>query len=129
MSDSDDEYAAAVEEEVSEIRGALLNDTIRTLEPDDPICVDGSISVAQAVADMMAMRRAAVLVVDAGGRLTGIFTERDVLTRVVASGLSPRETRVAEVMTRDPEALGVADRVAYAVNQMRVAGYRTIPLV
>jgi len=129
MSDSDDEYAAAVEEEVSEIRGALLNDTIRTLEPDDPICVDGSISVAQAVADMMAMRRAAVLVVDAGGRLAGIFTERDVLTRVVASGLSPRETRVAEVMTRDPEALGVADRVAYAVNQMRVAGYRTIPLV
>ena len=35
---------------------------------------------------MMAMRRAAVLVVDASGRLAGIFTERDVLTRVVARG-------------------------------------------
>jgi CBS domain-containing protein len=70
-----------------------------------------------------------VLVVDADGRLAGIFTERDALTRVVARGLAPRETQVADVMTRDPEALSAGDRVAYAVNQMRVAGYRTIPLV
>ena len=32
-------------------------------------------------------------------------------------------------MTRDPDALSISDRVAYAVNQMSVAGYRTIPLV
>jgi CBS domain-containing protein len=129
MSHSDEEYAAALEEEFSEIKGALLNDTIRALEPDEPLCVKGSVSVAAAVADMMATRRAAVLVVDADGRLAGIFTERDVLTRVVARGLAPRETQVADVMTRDPEALSAGDRVAYAVNQMRVAGYRTIPLV
>ena len=59
----------------------------------------------------------------------GIFTERDVLTRVVARGLDPDRTSLAEVMTPDPEALAVGDRVAYAVNQMSVAGYRTIPLV
>jgi CBS domain-containing protein len=129
MSQSDEEYAAALEEEFSEIKGALLNDTIRALEPDEPLCVKGSVTVAEAVANMMAMRRAAVLVVDADGRLAGIFTERDVLTRVVARGLAPREAQVADVMTRDPEALSVGDRVAYAVNRMRVAGYRTIPLV
>jgi CBS domain-containing protein len=70
-----------------------------------------------------------VLVVDAVGRLEGIFTERDVLTRVVAREPSPVATQVGEVMTGDPEALSVADRVAYAVNRMSVAGYRTIPLV
>ncbi len=129
MSDIEDEYSAASEEEIEEIKGALLNDTIRTLEPDEPLCVRETVSVKDAVASMMAMRRAAVLVVDGEGRLAGIFTERDVLTRVVARGLSPMATQLGQVMTSGPEALSVTDRVAYAVNRMSVAGYRTIPLV
>jgi CBS domain-containing protein len=124
-----EEYRAAAEEEFSEIRGALLDDTIRTLGPDEPLCVSETVSVDEAVASMMAMRRAAVLVVDGNGRLAGIFTERDVLTRVVAPGLRPAATQVGSVMTRDPDVLSISDRVAYAVNQMSVAGYRTIPLV
>ncbi len=129
MSEIEDEDRAALAGELREIKGALLNDTIRTLGPDEPVCVPGTVSVKDAVASMMAMRRAAVLVVDAGGRLQGIFTERDVLTRVVARGLGPLATQVGQVMTRDPEALSMTDRVAYAVNRMSVAGYRTIPLV
>ena len=129
MSDTEEEYSAALEEEFREIKGALLNDTIRTLGPDEPLCVSEVVSVAEAVDTMMAMRRAAVLVVDGGGRLAGIFTERDVLTRVVARGLGPSATAVGQVMTREPDALAVTDRVAHAVNHMSVAGYRTIPLV
>jgi CBS domain-containing protein len=126
---SDDRDFSALEEEFEELKGALLSDTIRTLGPDDPVCVPESTSVADAVAGMMAMRRAAVLVVDARGRLQGIFTERDVLTRVVARGLAPASTTVGQVMTREPDALTVSDRVAHAVHHMSVAGYRTIPLV
>lgn len=129
MSESEDEYPTGLEEEFRETRGALLNDTIRTLGPDEPLCVMETVSVREAVASMMAMRRAAVLVVDADGCLAGIFTERDVLTRVVGRGLGPLATQVGQVMTRDPEALSISDRVAYAVNRMSVAGYRTIPLV
>ena len=129
MSEIEDEYVGALEEELGEIKGALLNDTIRVLGPDEPLCVGESVSVGEAVASMMAMRRAAVLVVDGDGRLHGIFTERDVLTRVVARGLAPGATPIGQVMTRDPEALAMTDRVAYAVNRMSVAGYRTIPLV
>ena len=129
MSEIEEEYSAALEEELHEIKGALLNDTIRTLGPDEPLCVAETVSVGEAVASMMAMRRAAVLVVDGNRRLVGIFTERDVLTRVVAVGLNPLATQMGQVMTRDPEALSVTDRVAYAVNRMSVAGYRTIPLV
>jgi CBS domain-containing protein len=128
MSESE-EFRAAAEEEFGELNGALLDDTIRILGPDDPVCVRETVSVEEAVANMMAMRRAAVLVVDGNGHLIGIFTERDVLTRVVGPGLAPARTPVGQVMTRDPDALSVSDRVAYAVNQMSVAGYRTIPLV
>ena len=129
MSELEDEDRAALEGELSEIKGALLGDTIRTLSPDEPVTVAETASVREAVGRMMARRRAAVLVVDADGRLAGIFTERDVLTRVVAPGLDPGRTQLGQVMTRDPEALAVSDRVAYAVNRMSVAGYRTIPLV
>lgn len=129
MSELDEDYwTETQDEEISEINEALLSDTIRTLVPDEPLCVRGTMSIKDAVDEMMAMRRAAVLVVDADGRLEGIFTERDVLTRVVARAISVA-TPVADVMTRDPEALSVTDRVAYAVNRMSVAGYRTIPLI
>ena len=129
MTDLDDEYAAALEGDLREIKGALLNDTIRTLGPDEPLCVAETMTVRDAVARMMDRRRAAVLIVDGQGRLAGIFTERDVLTRVVARGLDPEATALGQVMTPKPKALSANDRVAFAVNQMSVAGYRTIPLV
>jgi len=129
MSDFDDIEAGAVEGELAEIRGALFNDTITMLGPAEPICLRETATVAEAIDRMLARRQAGVLIVDAEGRLTGIFTERDVLTRVAGRGRDARQTRLAEVMTRDPEALGVNDRVAYAVHSMSVAGYRTVPLV
>ena len=62
-------------------------------------------------------------------RLVGVFTERDVLTKVAAQGLSIDETAVEEVMTRDPEWLTLDDGIAYALNMMSVGGFRHIPLV
>ena len=85
--------------------------------------------VADAAQRMLQARQAAVLVVDGGGRLAGIFTERDLLTRVVGRGLDPKTCTLALVMTPDPEVLSLRDRVAYAVHCMSVAGYRTVPLV
>ncbi len=78
---------------------------------------------------MLARRQACVLVVDAQGQLRGIFTERDVLTRVIGTGLDVASTPLDAVMTPNPEALSASQRVAYAVHCMSVAGYRTVPLV
>ena len=54
--------------------------------------------VTQAVAEMNHRRVGCILVMDQG-RLVGIFTERDVLKRVVGAGLDPRVARVNDVMT------------------------------
>ena len=118
-----------IENELQEIRGALFNDKIGVLGPADAICLDESATVSEAIERMLARRQAGVLVVDGDGRLTGIFTERDVLTRVAGPRRDPLKTRLAEVMTRDPEALTAGDRIAFAVHCMSVAGYRTVPLV
>jgi CBS domain-containing protein len=114
---------------LGEIRGAFLNDTIATLEPAEPICLPETASVDEAIARMLERRQAGVLIVDDDGRLTGIFTERDVLTRVAGAGRDPRQTSLHDVMTPSPEALTAGDRIAYAVHSMSVAGFRTVPLV
>ncbi len=59
-----------------------------------------TVTVSDAVAEMNRNRVGSILVLD-GGRLVGIFTERDVLRRVVGAGLEPRTTLLAAVMTTD----------------------------
>lgn len=129
MTDFDEIDQDAVESELQEIRGALLNDRIAVLGPAEPVCLRESATVQEAIERMLAGRQAGVLVVDGEQRLIGIFTERDVLTRVAGKGRDPRQTTLGAVMTREPDALGPDDRVAYAVHSMSVAGYRTVPLV
>jgi CBS domain-containing protein len=60
--------------------------------------VSPTMTVAEAVAEMNHRRVGSVLVLEKG-RLVGIFTERDVLRRVVGANLDPRRASVAEVMT------------------------------
>jgi CBS domain-containing protein len=125
----DDPDHHLLDDELQEIRGAFLNDTIAALEPAEPICLEETATVADAIARMLDRRQAGVLIVDDDGRLTGIFTERDVLTRVAGATRDPARTVLHDVMTPNPEALAATDRIAYAVQSMSVAGYRTVPLV
>src|SRR5947207_6487558 len=111
----DEEYSASVDRDVEpepvERVAELLEDPLSKLGPAEPVCVPETMSAHDAIQVMVAQRRAGVLVVDAGGRLVGIFTERDVLTRVAGRDLDPRRTSLREVMTADPEALQPTDRV------------------
>jgi CBS domain-containing protein len=129
MSEFEEEHSESLTSEFRQLEGALLSDTVKLLAPSQPICLTAQATVHEALAQMVARRRAAVVIVDAEGRLTGIFTERDVLTRVVGQGRDPRRTLLAEVMTPEPEALSPNDRICYVINRMNNAGYRTVPLV
>ncbi|MEO6244918.1 MAG: CBS domain-containing protein, partial [Opitutaceae bacterium] len=60
--------------------------------------VSPTVTVSEAVAEMNRQRVGCMLVIDEG-RLVGVFTERDVLKRVVGAAIDPKSTRVAEVMT------------------------------
>ena len=129
MSEYQDEYSESPESEFRKLQGALLSDTVKILAPSEPIPLTVDTTVHEAVSKMVADRRAAVVIVDAAGRLIGIFTERDVLTRVVGQGRDIHQAKLGEVMTPDPEAVSPDDRICYAVNRMNIAGYRTVPLV
>ncbi|MEX0695072.1 MAG: CBS domain-containing protein [Rhodospirillales bacterium] len=62
--------------------------------------VTGALDIVS-VAKRMAERNVAALLVIEGGTLMGIFTERDLLRRVVAVGLEPARTKLADVMTTE----------------------------
>jgi CBS domain-containing protein len=72
-------------------------------------------TIAEAVAEMNRLRVGCVVVVD-GARLVGIFTERDVLKRVVGDGVDPRHARVASMMSTNvitiPPTTSVEDTMA-----------------
>jgi CBS domain-containing protein len=64
----------------------------------DVATVDRKTTVLEAAKTMNQRRIGAVVVTD-GDRVVGIFTERDILNRIVAAGKDPKTTRVEEVMT------------------------------
>jgi CBS domain-containing protein len=129
MSEYDDEEYESPEPAAEALSASVLNDTVAVLSPTEPICLSAATTVSEAVERMLGAHQAGVLIVDEKGRLAGIFTERDVLHRVVGKSRNPRTTPLREVMTAKPQALSTRDRIAYAVHCMSVAGYRTVPLV
>jgi CBS domain-containing protein len=85
--------------------------------------VDAESSVLEAARFMMEHNIGAVPVLR-DGELVGIFSERDIMNRVVAIGRSPGTTLVSEVMTANPKAVSVSETVENSLFLMREHGFR-----
>lgn len=115
--------------EAAQFSTALMRRPIRALPTLKlPITVPRHATIRDAIDAMNRGRVGCVLVVD-GDALAGVFTERDVLTKVVSRSIDPDATPIERVMTDDPECLTLEDGIAYALNKMVVGGFRHIPLV
>ena len=85
-------------------------------------------SVSHAV-ELMNRHGIGSLLVLQDDRLVGIFTERDVLTRVVAQSRNPSTTTISEVMTADPQFLSSEDTVSVAMERMTEKRARHLPVL
>jgi CBS domain-containing protein len=93
-----------------------------------PVNAGGELTVEQA-ARLMKEKRVGALLVMEGGRLAGIFTERDALFRVIAEGRDPARTRLHEVMTANPRTIGPDRPFGHALHLMHEGGFRHVPVV
>lgn len=93
-----------------------------------PVTLPGSATVQQACQEMHHHRIGAILVVDAEGRLEGIFTGRDVV-RLLAEGKNPGHTRLEAVMTHQPEHMPPSHTALDALRLMHDGGFRHVPVV
>ena len=91
-------------------------------------CIAPDSTVDAAVSEMNRQRIGSIIVQEAG-RVVGIFTERDVLTRVVAAARDPKATTVREVMTTDFLFIGEATSVEDAMQMMTDKRVRHLPVL
>ena len=91
-------------------------------------CVDTASTVLEAARYMMEHNIGAVPVMREG-KLAGIFSERDVMNRVVAAGRTPGTTSVSEVMTPKPRAVEADESIDECLFIMREFGFRHLPVV
>jgi CBS domain-containing protein len=80
-------------------------------------------------AKLMAANNVSAIMVIEDDRLVGIFTERDVVFRVVARGLDAQATRLADVMTRAPRTVDPDKPFGYALLVMQEEGFRHLPVI
>jgi CBS domain-containing protein len=84
-------------------------------------------SVLEAAREMVSSNIGAVPVLR-DGELVGIFSERDIMKRVVAAGLDPARTRVSEVMTADPLTVDIREGIEHCMMLMKEHGFRHLPI-
>ena len=77
----------------------------------------------------MRERHVGAVLVTTSGHLDGIFTERDMVNRVVAEGRDPDQTTLADVMTANPDAIAPGTTAIEALRRMNDGGYRHLPIV
>ena len=110
-----------------DIVGTLRRRKIRHLDLAPLVCVEADSSLHEAVSAMKSQRVGCVLVTE-NHQLAGIFTERDLVTKVVGFPVD-YSRKVRDFMTPHPTTLHPDDSVADAVQLMDRGGYRDVPLV
>lgn len=103
-----------------QVRDVMEHEKLLAASPD--------ISVSKA-AKLMAKRGVGAVMVVERDNLVGIFTERDILLRVVALDRDPRATRLADVMTPSPQTIDPEKTFGYALLLMQENGFRHVPVV
>lgn len=99
------------------------------IDGEQALCCLAPGATALEAATLMRERRVGAVMVVEGGKLKGIVTERDLVFRLLAEGQDPRATKLAEIMTADPETLTPDDVALAALDKMRAGRYRHLPVV
>jgi CBS domain-containing protein len=101
-------------------------------------CKHGVVTVATnsdivSAAELMRTEHVGFLVVlepgDPTRKPVGVLTDRDIVVQVTARGVDPRTVTAADVMSRKPLTASIADDVNEAVQGMRIAGIRRMPVL
>jgi len=107
----------------------LVEEVLAQKATSELVTVEASATVAEAVAVMTQRRVGAVVIKNEDGLADGIFTERDVLVRVVHAGRDPSTTPISMVMTRDVRFVTPGTTVEAALSLMHVNRHRHLLVI
>ena len=118
-----------VPQAVTEVERSLMEDPVECLQPISPLRVDLQTSLEEAIQRMRNHGIGCVLITDAGGKLTGILTEKDLLQKVAGQGLDLGQCIVGDFMSPAPESSKPDHPLGYALHRMIVSDIRYLPIV
>jgi CBS domain-containing protein len=101
---------------------------VREIMTSGEICQATPGASVRTACRLMAEHQCGSVLVTKRGRLLGIFTEGDLVRRVLAPGLDPNLTLLIEVMTTDPDTIHPRESVDEAIRRMDEFGYRHLPV-
>lgn len=107
----------------------FLCQPVGILNPHQPFCVAQDASVDSVMVQLKSQRIGCVIVVDAQGKISGIFSERDYTLKVYGSEIDCKKTPVEKVMTKEPVTEKLDSTIAFALNLMSQGGFRHLPIV
>jgi len=101
---------------------------VRDVMKKNPIKLGGSSPIVEAARQMRSANVGTVIVED-GGRISGIVTDRDIAVRAIAQGRDPQTTPVSDICSKQLTTLSPDDELDRAVEVMREKAIRRIPVV
>ena len=113
----------------NKVERSLMEDPMRIFCKKKPVVIKQQESLAKAIQVMLDESVGAVLVVDDQGKLVGILSERDLLTKVAGQHTTFDQLSVAPFMTANPETVATTDTLAFALHKMDGGGYRHLPVL
>lgn len=112
----------------SELEESIARHSVDGLAPRKPLAIDAGVTARQAIAELTAKQIGCLLVMQ-GDQLAGIFSERDVLNKIATDPDKLLDRPVKEFMTPHPETIRRRDSIAYAMQRMKLGGYRHLPVL
>jgi CBS domain-containing protein len=104
---------------------SVMEDTLSRIERAETVAARPEESALEVARRMRDAQTGCALVLDDAGKLVGIFTEHDVLRKLINGA---QDVPVSQLMSGNPEALRESDSVAAALNKMAVGRYRHVPV-
>ena len=124
----DEMYKIEKQENLNLGRGITPTDTIKTLLGSTFIVLNENVTLREAINNIQTQHVGCILL-ENDDKISGIFTERDIVQKIVGNNPDLDTEYVKDYMTMRPDVLRQNDAIGFAINKMIEGGYRHIPIV
>ena len=122
-----DELSSAQQKEA--LSAAIdIHDPIKDLQLAELISINEDSSIQEVIDLLNSKSMGCMVATDSSGRTSGIFTERDVLRKIIGKDIDLKTAKLKDYMTPNPETLTIDDPIAFALNRMSDGSFRHIPI-
>ena len=118
-----------LDRERTPVEKALRKDLVSVLAQREHAVAKADTPVGEVLGQLVGHKVGCAVIVDENDVVVGIFSERDALIKLNTDFAKLKSQPVSEFMTADPQTLQSSAKIAFAVHQMDLGGYRHVPIV